>query len=152
MSSEPPSEPPSDFSAATADRRLVLVPLLVTVVAGLASIIVAAVVAGGHGASGAVVGLIVVVAFFGLGQVAVARTLRRAPAVALNVALMVYLLQVAILFVLLILLKRTTWFEPRAFAATIFVGVICWTVASVITLLKTKVLTIEPGGGPPGES
>lgn len=145
------SQNSAEFSAAAADRRLILVPLLVTIAGGLISIVGSAIFAGGAGALGAAVGLMVVVAFFGLGQVAVAHTLRRAPAIALNVALMVYLLQIIALFVLLVLLKGTTWFESRAFAATIFVGVICWTAAAVMTLLKTKVLTIEPGSGPPSD-
>lgn len=139
-----------DFSAAAAERKLLAVPLLVTLAVGILVVLGSAAFRGAEGAVGAAVGLVVVAGFFGTGQAVVARTLRSRPNVAMSVALMVYLVQIVVLFVLLVVLRSVTWFDPRAFAASIFAGVIAWTIASVATILRVKVLAVEPGSGPPG--
>lgn len=139
-----------DFSAAAAERKLLVVPLLVTLAIGILVVLGSAAFRGAEGAVGAAVGLVIVAGFFGIGKAVVARTLRSRPNVAMSVALMVYLVQIVVLFVLLVVLRSVTWFDPRAFAASIFAGVIAWTIASVATILRVKVLAVEPGSGPPG--
>ncbi|MEI2697045.1 MAG: hypothetical protein V9E94_01425, partial [Microthrixaceae bacterium] len=59
---------------------------------------------GGKGVLAGVMGTIVVVAFFAGGHIIVGRVLRNNPAVALNAALLVYVVQIGLLFVLLALL------------------------------------------------
>ncbi len=138
-------EPQSQrFTAASVERRLIAIQLVVTGVVGVAATVVCVLVAGLAGLFGGLLGTVVVLGFFGLGQLVVARTLRTNPAVALNVAMLVYLVQIVVLFVLLLLLKHVTVLAPKAFAATIFAGVIAWTASALTTMSRTRVLYVEP--------
>lgn len=121
-----------------------MIPLIVTGAVGVVATVVSIVVAGLAGLFGGLLGTVVVVAFFGLGQLVVARTLRTNPAIALNMAMLVYLVQIIVLFVLLLLLKHVTVLAPKAFAATIFAGVIAWIVSALVTMSRTRVLYVEP--------
>ena len=94
------------------------------------------------------IGTIVVVAFFGGGQYVVTRVLRNNPMIAMNTALLVYLVQMAVMFGLILLLQDATFFNPKAFALTIVACALVWTVAMVIAMTRSKVLYVEPGSGP----
>lgn len=142
----------ADYSAARLDRRMVAVPALVVLGVGIVTTGVSAAVVGGPGALGAALGCAVVIAFFGIGQLVLARTLRANPAIAVNMALFVYVIQIAALFALLVVFKQTEWLQPKAFAAAVFAGVIAWTIVSVTLMLRAKVLTVEPGSGPPSRT
>lgn len=133
-----------DYSAARAERKLIGIPLVVTAIVGIPVSVVACLVAGVAGLVGGLLGTLVVLAFFGLGQLVVARTLRTNPAIAMNMAMLVYLVQIVVLFVLLLLLRQTTVFAPKAFAAAVFAGVIVWTVAAVVVMSRTRILYVEP--------
>lgn len=139
-----PQTPPEQFSAASVERRLIAIPLIATGIVGVAATVICAFVAGLAGLFGGLLGTVVVLAFFGLGQIVVARTLRTNPAIALNMAMLVYLVQIVVLFVLLLLLKHVTVLAPKAFAATIFAGVIAWTASALATMSRTRVLYVEP--------
>ncbi|MGV1036239.1 MAG: hypothetical protein ACOYD0_04335 [Candidatus Nanopelagicales bacterium] len=143
-----PQGAPVDYSADAADQKLIRTPLLITAAVGIAATIIATVVAGSKGAIAGALGTIVVLAFFGLGQYVVARVLRNNPAIAMNMALLVFVLQMGVLFVLMAILKDATFFASRAFALTVVVCALVWTGAAVWVLMRTKVLYVEPGTGP----
>lgn len=132
------------FSAASVERRLIRIPLIVTGTVGIVATLVCLFVASTPGLLGGLVGTVVVLAFFGLGQIFVARALRNNPALAMNMAMLVYLVQIVALFILLIVLKQATFFSPKAFAATIFAGVIAWTVSAITVMSRARVLYVEP--------
>lgn len=143
---------PDSFVAHTAaanDRRLVVVPLVITGVVALLCVLVATLVAGTGGLLASVLGGIVVLLFFGLGQFAVAWVLRNRPEISMGAALLVYLVQMIVLFGLMVALKDATFFNSKVFALTIVVCVLVWTGAAVTTLVRSKVLYVEPGSGPP---
>lgn len=139
---------PAQHTAAAADARLVWIPAVASLVAGAIATAASAVLAGVPGAIGGIIGTVVVVAFFGSGQLVVGRVLRTNPAIAMNTALLVYVLQILVLFVLLMLLKHATFMAPRAFGATVLACAMVWIAAAVTTMLRTRVLYVEPGSGP----
>lgn len=131
------------------DKRLVVLPLIITAIAGVICIVLSTIFAGGSGALASVIGAVVVLLFFGLGQFAVAWVLRNRPEISMGAAVLVYLIQMIFLFVLMIILKDATFFNSKVFALTIVACALVWTASAVTTLVKSNVLYVEPGSGPP---
>lgn len=119
-------------------------PILATAAVGILGGIWGAVVAGGPGVIAALMATTVVLAFFGLGQVAVQKVLANNPALGLNVALGVYLGQIVVLFVLLLALRDATFFDPKVFAGTIVACALVWTSMIVVSLSKRPLAYVEP--------
>lgn len=115
-----------------------------TLVAGTVGTVWGVVVAGAPGLIAGVMATAVVLVFFGLGQVIVQRVLANNPALGLNVALGVYLGQVVVLFVLLLLLKDASFFDPKVFAGTIVACALVWTGLIVAALSKRPTAYVEP--------
>jgi ATP synthase protein I len=63
-------------------------------------------------------------------------------------ALLLYLIKVAVLFVLLLIFKDTEAFDTKVFAATIVSCTVVWLVAETWAFATAKVLYVEPGSGP----
>ena len=82
--------------------------------------------AGGKGLLGGLLGTVVVVGFFAAGRLIVGRVLRTNPALGLNVALLVYIVQIGVLLVLLLVLKDASFFAPKVFAFTVMACVLAW--------------------------
>lgn len=127
---------------------LIRTPAVLTAIVGVIAIVVAFFLRGAGGALGALAGLMVVLAFFAGGQYVVGRVLRTNPALGLNVALLVYVVQIGVLFVLMLLLRNATFFDTKVFAFTIMVCVLVWITGAIIGFSRTKTLTVEPGSGP----
>ncbi len=141
---------PSPNSAAANDRRLLVIPLTAVIITGVIVSLICALTVGGSGLVSAVLGTLVVAAFFGIAQFIVARVLRNNPALAMNVALLVYVLQMAVLMGLMLLLRNASFLAPKAFAAAILACALAWTAAAVWAQLSAKVLYVEPGTAPDG--
>lgn len=138
----PPAAQPSDVA------MLVRTPTVITVAVGLLATVIGGVLEGGKGVLAGVMGTIVVVAFFAGGQIVVGRVLRNNPALALNAALLVYVVQIGLLFLLLALLKDATFFAPKVFAATVLACSLTWIAGAVIGFSRSRPLYVEPGTGP----
>jgi ATP synthase protein I len=121
-------------------RRATVITLLVGVVAT----VVGTIVAGGKGLIAGVLGTVITVAFFAIGQYIVGRVLRNSPETAFLTALVVYMGQILILFLLLLVLRDATFFAPKVFAATIIACALAWIFASAIVTWRTKVLYVDP--------
>lgn len=120
------------------------IPFTATSIVGILAIVIGAVVAGGSGIVAAGLGIAVVMLFFAVGQIVVGRVLANNPALGLNVALGVYLLQVVVLFILLAVLQDATFFDPQVFAGTIVAGALTWLVTTVVGYSRQRQLYVEP--------
>jgi ATP synthase protein I len=118
----------------------------ITIAVGIVCTIVGTVVAGTQGLIAGVIGTIIAVGFFAVGQYVVGRVLRNSPETAFMTALAVYMGQILALFVILLVLKDATFFAPKVFAATIIACTLSWIFASAFVTWRTKVLYVEPGG------
>ena len=132
------------------DRLVLRVSIPVTVAVGVVAALIGALVAPDPGKAllGAAIGVVIVVAFFTVGQVVVGSVLRNAPQMAMSVALMVYLVKIGVLFIFIIVFQGTTAFDTRVFALTIVACTLAWTVAEVWIFARTKVLYVDPQQGP----
>jgi ATP synthase protein I len=128
------------------DRLVLRVSIPVTVAVGVVAAVIGALVAADPGKAllGAAIGVVIVVAFFTVGQVVVGAVLRTAPQMAMSVALMVYLLKIGVLFIFIILFQGTTAFDTKVFALTIVACTLAWTAAEVWVFARTKVLYVDP--------
>jgi ATP synthase protein I len=136
-----PSGPLTSDQASRVALRRTVVP---TVVVGVLAIVVSTVAAGGLGALGATLGFVITLVFFAGGQYVVDKVLRTSPETALGTALLVYVVQILVLFALIALLQDATWLNVKAFAGTIMACTLTWLGASVWAWNRTKVLYVEP--------
>jgi ATP synthase protein I len=135
------SGPMTSSQATSVVLRTAVVP---TVLVGLVAIVLGAVLKGGNGALGAALGAVVAVVFFAGGQWGIDKVLKGNPDLALGGALVVYLTQIIVLFVLIALLKDATWLDGKVFAMTILACTLTWVGASVFAWSRVKTLYVEP--------
>lgn len=111
---------------------------------GVIVTVIGAIADGSKGLVGGLLGTVLVLAFFAIGQVVVGWAISNVPEMALTIALATYLVKVGLLFGLLIALNGTTAFNTKVFAIAIVACTIAWTVTEVMVYSKTKVLYVEP--------
>jgi ATP synthase protein I len=115
-----------------------------TAVAGVIVVVISGIVAGSSGAVGAILGTILVIVFFSVGQFVLGAVLKSNPQMALTMALTLYLVKVGVLLLIIILFADTTLFDTKTFAAAILTGTLVWTVLEVWIFGTSKVLYVEP--------
>ncbi len=143
---------PSTMPSASAEsdiRLLIRIPALAASAVGVVGTVIGGVVSGGAGVLAGIMATVIVVGFFAGGQLLVGRVLRTNPAIALNAGLLVYLVQIAVLFGLLLILRDATFFDPRVFALTIVAATVAWLAASVFGYARSRTLYVDPGSAPP---
>ena len=119
-----------------------------TIVAAILAVVVGGLVKGSAGAIGALIGGAIVVVFFTIGQVVLNNVIKSNPSMAMSVAMLMYLVKVAVLFGLMLAFKHTTAFNTKVFASTILLCTLVWTAAEMWAFSTGKVLYVEPGSGP----
>lgn len=119
-------------------------PVIGTAVVGIIGTVWGVVWVGVPGVVAGLMATAVVLLFFGLGQLAVQKVLANNPALGLNAALGVYLGQILVLFILLLVLRDATFFNPRVFAGTIVACALTWTALIVTGLAKQPQVYVEP--------
>jgi len=112
------------------------------------TIIVAGIFRGMDGLIGAVVGTVLVLLFFSIGNFILNWALREHPQIALSIALLTYVVKIGFLLVLIVLFADTTLFNTKVFALTVVLCTITWTTAELLVWSRTRVLYVEPGSGP----
>ena len=129
-------------------QRLILRAAVPTFAVGALATITGLISSGTKGLIAGFFGTFLVVAFFSIGQLALDKVIRTNPGIATSMALLLYLIKVAVLFVLLLIFKDTQAFDTKVFAATIVTCTVVWLVAETWAFATAKVLYVEPGSGP----
>jgi ATP synthase protein I len=119
---------------------------VVTLIVGIVGTGIGAAVAGTPGLVAGALGTVIVLAFFGVGQLVLGSVLKNNPQNALMVAMTLYLVKLAALLVLLLVLQDATFIAPKVFAAVIVACTLAWTLVEVWVFSRTKVLIVEPEG------
>ena len=133
------------------DARVLRSAGLATLGIGVIATIIGAVVAGSPGVLAGILGTVIVIVFFTIGQLVLGSVLRRNPAMAMTVAMTTYLVKIGVLLGLLLVLKDATAFNPKVFGLTILCCTLTWTIAEVWVFSRAKVLYVDPSGTlPPG--
>ncbi|MCH9815589.1 MAG: hypothetical protein K0U64_03925 [Actinomycetia bacterium] len=121
---------------------------LPTAIVGLAIAVVVWLAMGTAAGIGALLGVAVVIPFFTVGQVVLARIMQNNPAMGMTVAMMLYLAKIGVLAILLVILADVSAFDTKVFAVNILVCTLIWTMAEVWTFANTKVLYVDPDNVP----
>jgi ATP synthase protein I len=122
--------------------------VILTSAAGVAATVLGAVLGGGTAALGAALGAIIAIGFFAAGQYAVTRLLNSHAEMALSGAMLIYLAQILVLFLLIALLKGQEWLDVKWFAGTILLCTFVWLGAQLWTVNRIKTLIVEPVATP----
>ncbi|GGT33450.1 hypothetical protein [Streptomyces purpureus] len=125
------------------DARTLLYAAVPSAVTGAVAAVISGVVAGGKGALGAVAGTVVVILFMGIGLVVLQRTAKSLPQLFQAMGLMLYTAQLLLLFMLMALLKNTTWFNFKAFGFTLLAATIVWIAAQARAYMTAKIMYVD---------
>lgn len=132
------------MTADQATRAVLRAAVGATAVVGVLAVVIAYLARGGNGALAAALGATIVVLFFASGQYVLGRILSSNPELVLSAGLLLYLTQIAVLFVLIALLQDATWLDPKVFAITVVVCTLTFTGMAVLATQRAKVLYVEP--------
>lgn len=119
-----------------------------TLLVGIVGTLIGWAVAGTPGLIGGVLGTVIVLVFFSVGQFVLGAVLKNNPQNAMMVAMTLYLVKIGVLLVLLLVLQDATFFAPKVFAAVIVSCTLAWTFAEVWIFSRTQVLYVDPAGSP----
>lgn len=129
-------------SYAVVPRRAAVVTAPVAVV----MIALGALIGGGRGLVGALLGVGLVGAFFGISAFTVTLAARRGPQAMMVAALTTYLVKIIALLFFVAKYSGTTAFNGKLFALTVIACVLVWTTAQVMVSARLKVPYVEPDG------
>ena len=93
---------------------------------------------GSDGALSALVGAVVVVAFFVVGHLAVRTIIAGEPGLSIAAAFVVYLGQLIALVAVFLVLRRAGWVDGRALAAAAVVQTVVWQVGQVVGFRRAR--------------
>lgn len=119
---------------------------VVTAVPALVMVVLGAIVGGGKGLAGALLGVGLVIVFFGISSFALSRAARHSPQVMMVTAITTYLVKILVLLFLVAKYSGTTAFNGKLFGFTVIACVITWSTAQVLVSARLKVPYVEPDG------
>ena len=127
--------------------------LLPSVVAGLVTVVALVAVRGLDALAGALIGLVVSVAFFASGMFLLSRLVRSAsPHAFVAVAMTVYLGQVIVLLLVIIAFKNADWVDGVALGLVALVVTLVWQVFAMIALRRARTLVYDEPASTPEET
>jgi len=115
-----------------------------TAVAAAIMVAVSAALVGVKGLIGALIGVAVVVVFFGLSVLVVGRAARVSPSAMMVAAMITYLVKIVLLAVVVSSLNGTTAFSTRTLGFVAIGCILVWSATQAVTAMKLKMLYVEP--------
>ncbi len=118
----------------------------VTAVAALAMVVLSAIAGGGKGLVGALLGVGLVIVFFGISAAAMTWASRKSPQVMMVTAVSTYLIKILALLFLVVRYSGATAFNGKFFGFTVVVCVVVYTSSQALVSARLKVPYVEPDG------
>lgn len=115
-----------------------------TALAAVLMVALSAALVGTKGLVGALIGVALVIVFFGISIVVVGWAARISPPAMMIAALSSFLVKIVALAVVVSSLNGTTAFSTRALGFTAIACVLVWSAAQVIVAMRVKMLYVEP--------
>ena len=119
---------------------------VVTAPAALVMVVLSAILGGVKGLTGSLLGVVLVITFFGISTVAVSRAARHSPQAMMITAITTYLVKIVALLFFVAKFSGTTAFDGKLFGLTAIVCVLTWTTAQVLVSARLKIPYVEPDG------
>ena len=126
--------------------RVVRRSAALTAVVAAMCVAVCAALGGAKGLYGALIGVGIVTAFFGISVLVVGRAARISPHVMMAAAMISYVVKIIGFAIVMIMLGKSDAFNGRMLGFTALVCILAWTAAEVITTIKLRVLYVDPDG------
>ncbi len=120
----------------------------VTAAAAAIMVAVSAALVGAKGLYGALIGVALVIVFFGLSVLVVGRAARVSPQAMMVAAMITYVVKIVALGIVVSTLHGVTAFSGRALGFTALGCILVWSATQVITTVKIKMLYVEPDQQP----
>jgi ATP synthase protein I len=117
--------------------------MLTSVVAVVAVALCAALI-GAKGAYGALIGVGVVTAFFGISILVVGRAAKISPPVMMITALTTYVVKFIAFLIVLLAIGKSTAFSGKSLGFTAIACILAWMVAQIVTAMRLQLLYVEP--------
>jgi ATP synthase protein I len=119
---------------------------LATAPVAAAMIALSGIAGGGKGLVGALLGVGLVIVFFGIDALALSWAARHSPQVMMVTAITTYLVKILVLLFLVAKYSGTTAFNGKLFGFTVIACVIVYTTAQALIAARLKVPYVEPAG------
>jgi|SRR5881275_883448 len=119
---------------------------VVTAPAALVMVVLSTILGGVKGLTGSLLGVVLVITFFGISTVAVSRAARHSPQAMMITAITTYLVKIVALLFFVAKFSGTTAFDGKLFGLTAIVCVLTWTTAQVLVSARLKIPYVEPDG------
>jgi ATP synthase protein I len=116
---------------------------LLTAPVALLMIVLGAVLGGSKGLLGAVLGVGLVIAFFGISALVVGRAARVSPQAMMAAAVGTFLVKILVLIILLGTFQNSTAFNGKWFGLTVIVCVLAYTAAQMVSSIRLKMLYVD---------
>ena len=117
---------------------------VVTAPAALVMVVLSTILGGVKGLTGSLLGVVLVITFFGISTVAVSRAARHSPQAMMITAITTYLVKIVALLFFVAKFSGTTAFDGKLFGLTAIVCVLTWTTAQVLVSARLKIPYVEP--------
>jgi ATP synthase protein I len=119
---------------------------LLTAPAAVVMVALCAGIGGVKGLVGALLGVALVIIFFGISVLAVGRAARISQQAMMITAIVTFLVKILVLAVLVDRFANTTAFNAKMFGFTAIVCIVAWSTSQAITSARQKMLYVEPDG------
>lgn len=126
--------------------RVVRRSAALTGVVAAVTVAICAALGGAKGLYGALIGVAVVTAFFGISVLVVGRAARISPHVMMAAAMISYVVKIIGFAIVMILLGKSTAFNGRMLGFTALICILAWGGAEIFNTIKLKVLYVDPDG------
>jgi ATP synthase protein I len=117
---------------------------MLTAPVALLMIVLGAVLGGSKGLLGAVLGVALVIAFFGISVLVVSRAAKVSPQAMMAAAVGTFVVKILVLIILLGTFQDSTAFNDKIFGLTVIVCVIAYSAAQMISSMRLKMPYVEP--------
>ena len=126
--------------------RVVRRSAALTGVVAVVCVAVCAALGGAKGLYGALIGVAIVTAFFGISVLVVGRAARISPQVMMATAMVTYVVKIIGFMIVVILLGKSTAFSGRALGFTAIVCILAWCASQVVTTIRLRLPYVDPDG------
>jgi ATP synthase protein I len=117
---------------------------LLTAPVALLMIVLGAILGGTKGLLGAVIGVGLVIVFFGISVLVVGRASKVSPQAMMAAAVGTFVVKILVLIILLSTFQNSTAFSGKWFGLTVIVCVIAYSAAHMVSAMRLKMLYVEP--------
>ena len=109
-------------------------------------VVVCAALGGAKGLYGALIGVAIVTAFFGISVLVVGRAAKISPHVMMAAAMISYVIKIIGFAIVMIALGKSAAIDGRMLGFTAIICILAWSAAEVVTAIRLKLPYVDPDG------